>query len=77
MKKCLNCNHECDENSKFCNNCGYNFADDLICPICKTPFKIGQRKCKNCLTPLPDTRKQIPVEIKKFNWGAFGFTWIW
>ena len=77
MKKCANCNNECENNSKFCNNCGYNFDNELICPICKAPIKIGQKRCNKCLTPLPDIKKQLPEELKKFNWGAFGFTWIW
>ena len=78
MKNCQNCSKEIDENTIFCEYCGAKQEGvELICPICKEPFKIGQKRCKKCRTSLPKTYRILPNEYNKFNWGAFlnPFTW--
>lgn len=63
------------------------------CPICGEKILERAIKCKYCgefiqnddLTETPfyesnichKIQKEIPNEIKKWNWGAFWFTWIW
>jgi len=78
MKKCLNCEKELDDNIIFCGNCGAKQENiELICPICKEPFKIGQKRCKKCKTILPKTYRKLPDEYKKFNWAAFLDPMLW
>ena len=76
-KKCLQCGLEIDDGVKFCPECGCDLSIELVCPICKTPFKANQKKCKKCLTPLPKTSKKLPKELQKFNFAAFFFTFVW
>lgn len=76
-KKCFQCGTELNETTKFCPECGYDLSCELVCPICKTPFKANQKKCSKCLTPLPQINKKLPKELQKFNYAAFFFTFVW
>ena len=75
--KCLQCGFELNDTVKFCPECGFDLSSKLVCPICQTPFKINQKRCKKCLTPLPKIHKKLPKELEKFNIPAFFFTFFW
>jgi len=55
------------------------------CPYCGEEVLIEANKCKHCkewLNSKPQTQvtnymDDIPTEIRGWNWGAFGFSWIW
>lgn len=47
MKICKNCNIECADDAKFCQECGYHFTEE------DKPVKV----CKNCNTHNPETSK--------------------
>ena len=77
MKICPQCGNEVDIDTKFCPECGYNLSMELRCPICNTPFKLNQKRCKKCSTPLPKITKKFPKEVRGFNFAAFFFSFIW
>lgn len=61
----------------FCSNCGKEIDDKaVICVHCgcetrnRTWINVFNNHNKSC-------NKEIPEEIKHFNWGAFCLTWIW
>ena len=56
------------------------------CPYCDEEILITAIKCKHCGEWLDGKNhsevnksdgSNLPFEYRKFNWGAFGFTWIW
>lgn len=47
MKLCKQCKTHCDNEAKFCQECGYRFTED------DKPVKV----CKNCNTPNPESSK--------------------
>ena len=43
---CKECGAKCDENSKFCDNCGCELIWN--CEKCGKPISINAKFCKNC-----------------------------
>ncbi len=57
-----------------------------ICPACGEEILDVAKKCKFCGEVLDGSAnlntyrrpyKPLPYELQRFNWGAFGFTWLW
>ena len=55
----------------------------MICSICGTEVADGVSICPNCGNNVNEVdvatciNAELPREICHFNWGAFGFTWLW
>jgi hypothetical protein len=48
-----------------------------ICKYCQAEISENAKKCKFCGEWVCDNEEDFPIELKKFNWGAFLFNWIW
>lgn len=69
MKKCPFCKEMIPINSTFCNICETPLADIQTNVIPKIEYK-------STITQSVDN-SIIPDNVKRFNWGAFWFSWIW
>ena len=69
MKKCPFCGEMIPINSTFCNICETPLADIQTNVIPKIEYK-------STITQSVDN-SIMPDNVKRFNWGAFLFTWIW
>ena len=48
MKKCPDCGNECNDDAKFCDDCGYAFPQSKECPQCHAELKLTARFCSEC-----------------------------
>lgn len=52
MKLCKQCKTHCDNEAKFCQECGYRFTEDdkpvKVCKNCNTPNKESSKFCNEC-----------------------------
>lgn len=48
MKQCLNCGAQADDNTRFCEKCGYQFPSNMVCPQCGVPLTGNDAFCENC-----------------------------
>lgn len=48
-----------------------------VCPYCGGEVGESVRKCRYCGEWLITDSKQLPKELRCFNWGAFLLNWIW
>lgn len=79
--KCKHCGEFLNENQQEQTT----EPETKICPFCGEEIAYKAVKCKHCGEFLDDTKKsltkvkhkQLPPELKKFNWGALCLTWIW
>lgn len=84
---CPYCGEEIELNASRCPHCKENILK--ICPFCGEEIKASAIKCKHCGEFLnnnvtnrnydlsSNTKQELPEELKKFNWGACNFTWLW
>lgn len=54
-----------------------NSTETKSCPFCNAEISSDAKKCKFCGEWVDDNKKNLPKEIRKFNWGAFLLNWIW
>lgn len=50
------------------------------CPYCGEEILATAQKCKHCGEWIESTEKQCtktPKYLRRWNWGAFGFGWLW
>lgn len=47
------------------------------CPYCGGEIDLDAKKCKFCGEWVDENKKNLPKEIRRFNWGAFLLNWIW
>lgn len=79
-KKCPICGEKILENAIKCRYCGEFIQNEDLkeCPFCKENIPKTSKVCPICESNLfLKEQKEIPNEIKKWNWGAFWFTWVW
>ncbi|MCR4572539.1 MAG: leucine-rich repeat protein, partial [Lentisphaeria bacterium] len=48
MKKCPQCDSECNDDTKFCEECGYTFPQTKECPQCHAELKMTAKFCSEC-----------------------------
>ena len=48
-----------------------NSTEIKICPFCNAEISFDAKKCKFCGEWVDENKKNLPKEIRKFNWGAF------
>ncbi len=48
MKTCSNCNHQVDDDCKFCPECGYKFPIEKFCPNCGNKLSENAKFCPEC-----------------------------
>lgn len=52
MKLCKQCKTHCENEAKFCQECGYRFTEDdkpvKVCKNCNTPNKESSKFCNEC-----------------------------
>ncbi len=82
---CKHCGVAVQKGSKFCPSCGKSVrgecvkcgsavaSEDKFCPSCGAD--VNGRILEN--TSGQGTLARVPLEIKKWNWGAFFLGWIW
>ena len=59
----------------FCPKCGKEVGEaDSFCPGCGQSLKVGVAAGN---TSGQGELATVPEEVKGWNWGAFGLTWIW
>lgn len=54
-----------------------NSLETKTCPFCSAEISLDAKKCKFCGEWVDDNQKNLPKEIRRFNWGAFLLNWIW
>lgn len=54
-----------------------NTNETKICPFCSGEISSNAKKCKFCGEWVTDSSKNLPKEIRHFNWGAFLLNWVW
>jgi RNA polymerase subunit RPABC4/transcription elongation factor Spt4 len=82
---CKHCGVAVSKGNKFCPSCGKSVrgecvkcgsavaSEDKFCPSCGAD--VNGRSLEN--TSGQGTLARVPLEIKKWNWGAFCLGWIW
>jgi hypothetical protein len=70
MPFCINCGTKLEPEARFCGECGYPVGESGRIPLPRT---------ENILINTSGQGKSavVPVEIKKWNWGAFFLNGIW
>lgn len=48
MKQCIKCGTFTDDNTRFCEECGYQFPLNMVCPQCGVPLSGSETFCENC-----------------------------
>ncbi len=52
--------------------------ENKLCPFCNAEISFEAKKCKFCGEWVcKNEEDDYPVELKRFNWGAFLMNWIW
>lgn len=51
-------------------------TENIICEYCGAEISSNAKKCKFCGEWIQQD-KNLPLEIRHFNWGAFLMNWIW
>lgn len=52
--------------------------ENKLCPFCNAEISSEAKKCKFCGEWVcKNEEDDYPVELKRFNWGAFLMNWIW
>lgn len=70
-KKCPACGEEILAEARKCKHCGEMLDNSVNMSVNNN---MGYNSYNNYYNkPL----KPLPYELQKFNWGAFGFSWIW
>lgn len=54
-----------------------NTSETKKCPYCGAEIDLDAKKCKFCGEWVDENKKNLPKEIRRFNWGAFLLNWIW
>jgi len=82
---CKHCGAAVSKESKFCQSCGKSVRGE--CVKCGSAVASEDKFCPSCGADvngkiLENTSGQgalarVPLEIKKWNWGAFLLNWIW
>lgn len=69
---CQKCGNKIGEGGQFCDSCGTSVSGN---PQFSQPTKKEEDKK---VQPVSSTKDgPIPWEIRGWNWGAFGLSWIW
>jgi hypothetical protein len=48
-----------------------------VCKYCQAEIPTRAKKCKFCGEWVCEQDEELPMELMRFNWGAFLFNWIW
>ena len=59
MKTCPNCNHQVDEKSKFCPECGYDFPIEKFCPNCGNKLSENAKFCPECGCKISNNKSNV------------------
>lgn len=51
--------------------------ENILCPFCNGEITANVKKCQHCGEWVNKDDENFPSELKRFNWGAFLFNWIW
>lgn len=51
--------------------------ENILCPFCNGEIPANVKKCQHCGEWINKDDDNFPEELKRFNWGAFLFNWIW
>lgn len=66
MRICKNCNIECADDAKFCQECGYRFTDEneliKVCQNCNTHNPETSKFCQECGEPFNKAPEPAQIE---------------